>query len=334
MSPREKIELFEAQYLSHKACRSLQSKGRKRFEEKCSFRTDFQRDRDRILHAKSFRRLMHKTQVFFAPISEHYRTRLTHTLEVAQIAKTISKALFLNEDLTEAIALGHDLGHTPFGHTGEQALNEISENGFVHSEQSVRVVQYLEKGGEGLNLTSEVLDGILNHGTKNTPDTAEGQVVKLSDKIAYLTHDIDDAVRAGIISFESIPDGVRECLGSDNSEIVNTLVKSVIEHSGDDVVGVRMGMQEYTEMYILRKFMFDAVYLDSAAKEEEDKAKALIHYLYRYYTEHYKKMPEEYISTAHSQSLDRAVCDYISGMSDRYCIQLGQELIIPRVWSL
>ncbi len=333
-TPREKLEQFEEMYLSKKAALSKNSKGREREEKKCDYRTDFQRDRDRITHSKSFRRLMHKTQVFFAPISEHYRTRLTHTLEVSQIARTISKALFLNEDLTEAIALGHDLGHTPFGHTGEHALNEISKDGFVHSRQSVRVVEYLEKNKAGLNLTWEVRDGILNHGTKDTPSTAEGEVVKLADKIAYLAHDIDDAIRAGIISYDLLPKDVTERLGQNNSQIANTLVKSAIVNSMSDNVSVKMGDEEFKAMYKLRKFMFDAVYNDSAAKEEEQKAKALIHYLYCYYTDNPDKMPEEYIDTAKKQSVDRAVCDYISGMSDRYCIELGKELIIPRVWSV
>ncbi|MBR4753731.1 MAG: deoxyguanosinetriphosphate triphosphohydrolase, partial [Lachnospiraceae bacterium] len=282
MTIRETMEQFEKEHLSPYASLSCNSKGRERPEEECDIRPVYQRDRDRILHCKSFRRLKHKTQVFLAPEGDHYRTRLTHTLEVSQNARTIAKALRLNEDLVEAISLGHDLGHTPFGHCGEAALNSVCPEGFAHNEQSVRVVHYLEKHGEGLNLTWEVRDGILNHQTESTPATLEGKVVRFSDKIAYINHDIDDAIRADVIREEDIPKEYRDILGHTSRERLNTLIHSVISESmGKDDILMTPDIEE--AMKGLRAFMFENVYTNPKAKAEEKKARELIIELYEYY---------------------------------------------------
>ena len=300
MTIREQLEERELEYLSPYASFSRESRGRQRPEQECDIRPVFQRDRDRILHCKAFRRMKQKTQVFLQPKSDHYRTRLTHTLEVSQNARTIAKALRLNEDLVEAIALGHDLGHTPFGHAGERALNSVYH--FAHNEQSVRVVEYIERQGKGLNLTWEVRDGILNHKTAGTPHTLEGQVLRLSDKIAYINHDIDDAVRGGILTEEEIPKEIRNTLGDTGKRRLDTMVHDVIVHSMDRPE-ILMSEEVGQAMKELRKFMFYHVYLNPKAKGEEDKAVDLIHRLYEYYLTHLELLPEQFL---HAIEIGRA----------------------------
>ena len=333
-SIREMAEEREYEVLSPYAAHAGDSKGREREEPQCDIRTVYQRDRDRILHSKSFRRLAHKTQVFIAPMGDHYRTRLTHTLEVSQLSRTIAKALRLNDDLCDAIALGHDLGHTPFGHTGERVLNEICPLGFAHFRQSIRVVEVLEKNGEGLNLTWEVRDGILNHRTSGHPSTLEGQIVRFCDKIAYINHDIDDAERAGILSEEDIPKTYREILGGSTRDRLNTLIHDVI-YSSLDRADIRMSPGIEEAMMELRKFMFDHVYLNSVAKTEEGKVGRMITMLYQYYEKHVDEMPQEYIDLIKKkgQPEPRVVCDYISGMTDQYSISKFQELFVPQSWQ-
>lgn len=333
-SIREMAEEREYEVLSPYAAHAGDSKGREREEPQCDIRTVYQRDRDRILHSKSFRRLAHKTQVFIAPMGDHYRTRLTHTLEVSQLSRTIAKALRLNDDLCDAIALGHDLGHTPFGHTGERVLNEICPLGFAHFRQSIRVVEVLEKNGEGLNLTWEVRDGILNHRTSGHPSTLEGQIVRFCDKIAYINHDIDDAERAGILSEEDIPKTYREILGGSTRDRLNTLIHDVI-YSSLDRADIRMSPGIEKAMMELRKFMFDHVYLNSVAKTEEGKVGRMITMLYQYYEKHVDEMPQEYIDLIEKkgQPEPRVVCDYISGMTDQYSISKFQELFVPQSWQ-
>lgn len=304
---------------------------RDRPEEPCPIRTAYQRDRDRILHSKSFRRLMHKTQVFLAPEGDHYRTRLTHTLEVNQIARTIARALRLNEDLADAISLGHDLGHTPFGHAGEFVLQEIHPDGFHHNEQSVRVVEVLENGGRGLNLTREVRDGILCHSGGTPAQTLEGQVVRYADKIAYMNHDIDDAIRAGVLREEDIPWEVRHGLGRTKSERISALINSVIENSGDTI---RMSEEGQALYDMLRAFLFQAVYTNPQAKREEGKAMEVVKALYKHYLDNPSTLPEEYQAITEAEGPHRAVCDYISGMSDRFCISLYENLFVPRSWPI
>ena len=331
---REQLENRERIELSIYASFSASTKGRKDAEELCDIRTEYQRDRDRILHCKSFRRLKHKTQVFLSPEGDHYRTRLTHTLEVSQIARTIAKALFLNEDLTEAIALGHDLGHTPFGHAGERALNEICPLGFAHRKQSVRVVEVLEKDGEGLNLTEEVRDGILNHQTSQNPSTLEGKIVRLSDKIAYVNHDIADAVRAGIIKEEEIPKEHREVLGDIRSRRINTLIHDVIMNScgRDDIC---MSSKVHGALYGLRAFLYEKVYTNPVAKGQEEKAMELVKQLYLYYLSHLELLPEEYrtMMKQRDERVEQIVCDYVAGMTDNYAIRKYSECFIPNVWK-
>ena len=333
-SIREMAEEREYEVLSPYAAHAGDSKGRDREEPQCDIRTVYQRDRDRILHSKSFRRLAHKTQVFIAPMGDHYRTRLTHTLEVSQLSRTIAKALRLNDDLCDAIALGHDLGHTPFGHTGERVLNEICPLGFAHFRQSIRVVEVLEKNGEGLNLTWEVRDGILNHRTSGHPSTLEGQIVRFCDKIAYINHDIDDAERAGILSEEDIPKTYREILGGSTRDRLNTLIHDVI-YSSLDRADIRMSPEIEKAMMELRKFMFDHVYLNSVAKTEEGKVGRMITMLYQYYEKHVDEMPQEYIDLIKKkgQPEPRVVCDYISGMTDQYSISKFRELFVPQSWQ-
>lgn len=333
LSIREKAELREEAYFSKYASLSRDSIGRDRKEPQCDIRTVYQRDRDRILHSKSFRRLKHKTQVFLQPQGDHYRTRLTHTLEVAQIARTIAKALRLNEDLTEAIALGHDLGHTPFGHSGEEALNQVCSLGFAHFEQSIRVVEVLEKKGKGLNLTWEVRDGIRNHRTAGTPSTLEGKVVRLSDKIAYINHDIDDAERAGILKESEIPLRFRETLGFTIRERLNNMIHDIVLHS-DEKPDVTMspGMEE--AMQELRLFMFEHVYRNPRAKGEEEKAKNMLQALYQYYRSRPEEMPSEYIELlGRGEKEERVVCDYIAGMTDQYSTDKFTELYVPKAWQ-
>ena len=328
-------EEWEREYLSRYASLSSCSMGRDRAEEDCDIRPVYQRDRDRILHSKSFRRMKHKTQVFLAPKGDHYRTRLTHTLEVSQIARTISRALRLNEDLTEAIALGHDLGHTPFGHAGERTLNSICPYGFQHYEQSVRVVEVLEKNGQGLNLTKEVRDGMLNHSTARMPSTLEGKVVRLSDKIAYINHDIDDAIRGQIIKESDIPSVYTDVLGHSLKERLNTLIHDVIACSYDKP-DIAMSPDIETAMHDLRKFMFRSVYTNPVAKGEESKAQNIIRILYEYYCDHPEIMPVEYQLRIRQGEcgLERAVCDYVSGMTDQYCVYQFTEINIPKSWQV
>lgn len=333
MNIREHLEERESDYLSPYACLSKNSKGRKREEEQCDVRAVFQRDRDRILHCKSFRRLKDKTQVFLTPEGDHYRTRLTHTLEVSQNARTIAKALGLNEDLVEAIALGHDLGHTPFGHAGERALNIICPYGFVHSEQSVRTVEVLEKDGQGLNLTYEVRDGIRNHQTVSNPETLEGKIVRLSDKIAYIHHDMDDAIRGNILREEDVPKSIGEVIGYTSRERLDHFIHDIVVNSRgkDDIImsePVAQAMQE------LREFMFENIYENPIAKGEEDKAEMLIYQLYDYYKKHLELLPKDLhmIMERDNTPPERIVCDHVAGMTDRYAIALYEEIYIPKTW--
>ena len=334
MSIRENLERMEEISLSPFATLSVNSRGRDREEPQCDIRPVFQRDRDRILHCKSFRRLKHKTQVFLSPKGDHYRTRLTHTLEVSQNARTIAKALRLNEDLVEAIALGHDLGHTPFGHAGERILNKLCDEGYRHNEQSVRIVEKLEKDGKGLNLTWEVRDGILNHQTSMMPHTLEGKIVRLSDKIAYINHDIDDAIRAKVMNEEDIPLEIRKVLGMTTKERLNTLIHNIIMNSmgkNDIVMSEEIG----GAMQDLRKFMFQKVYTNPAAKGEEAKAERLLCELYAHYMGHIEILPEQY-QRMHSEGekKERVVCDYISDMTDQYAVEKYREFFLPKAWEI
>lgn len=334
MTIREKIEKMEQETLSPYATLSIHTKGRDREEEQCDIRPVFQRDRDRILHCKAFRRLKNKTQVFLTPKGDHYRTRLSHTLEVSQNARTIGKALRLNEDLVEAIALGHDLGHTPFGHAGEYLLDSLCEDGFRHNEQSVRIVEKLEKNGRGLNLTWEVRDGILNHKTKLMPQTLEGKIVRLSDKIAYINHDIDDAIRAQIMVEEDIPKEIRNTLGHTTKERLNTLIHNIIINSidKDDIM---MSDEVEEAMHELRQFMFEHVYKNPVAKGEEVKARALLEQLFYYYMEHMELIPKKYTAMLEAgEKKDRIVCDYISGMTDQYATTKFGEYFLPQAWQV
>ena len=329
MTVREKIENNEKLLLSDKACLSVNSKGRKIAEEKCSLRTDFQRDRDRIIHSNSFRRLKHKTQVFLSPEGDHYRTRLTHTLEVSQIARTIANGLSLNGDSTEAVALGHDLGHTPFGHAGERALNSVFPGGFRHYDQSLRVVEKLEKNGKGLNLTYEVRDGIACHTRGKEADTLEGRIVKLADKIAYINHDIDDAVRAGVMCEEDIPLEIRKALGFKKSARINTMVLNVVENSVDDIVFSPDIQEPFLELH---SFMFDKVYTNPVCKGEETKAIEIIIRLYDYFLKNPDRIPQAYHYIIDDEGVERAVCDYVAGMSDRYLLAVYKKIFIPDSW--
>jgi len=332
MNIREISEDMEYKILSPYAAHSMETKGRVSEEEKCDIRTDFQRDRDRIIHCKAFRRLSHKTQVFISPEGDHYRTRLTHTLEVAQISKTIARALRLNEDLTEAIALGHDLGHTPFGHSGEQVLNKLLKDGFRHNVQSLRVVDVLENNGSGLNLTWEVRDGILNHSTSGSPGTLEGKIVQLSDKIAYVNHDIDDAIRGKILTNDDIPRDLRQILGDTHSERINTMVRDIIENSmGKNDISMSDDIYEAT--YSLRDFLFKKVYIGSKAKSEEIKAKKVVEQLFNYFYENVDGMPKEFVELTYKYGKERAVADYIAGMTDKYAIIKYKELFLPSPWE-
>ncbi|MCI6018207.1 MAG: deoxyguanosinetriphosphate triphosphohydrolase [Clostridiales bacterium] len=335
MTIRERMEQYEADHLSPYASLSINSRGRDKAEEPCDVRPCYQRDRDRILHSKSFRRLKHKTQVFLAPTGDHYRTRLTHTLEVAQIGRTIARALRLNEDLAEAIALGHDLGHTPFGHSGEAVLNQICPYGFKHYEQSVRIVERLEKNGRGLNLTWEVRDGMRNHSTVNMPSTLEGKIIRLSDKIAYINHDIDDAIRGHIIVEEEIPSCYTDILGHSSKQRLNTLIHDIIIHSFERN-DIFMSPHIENAMIGLRKYMFANVYTNKKAKSEEKKAQNLLEVLYEYYMKHPEKMSPEYVNfiSSDEEPKERIVCDYISGMTDQFAISTYEDLCIPSSWKV
>ncbi len=332
MTIRQSLEQYEREYLSPFATLSMNSKGRLRPEEECDIRTVFQRDRDRIIHSKSFRRLKDKTQVFLTPEGDHYRTRLTHTLEVSQNARTIAKALRLNEDLAEAIALGHDLGHTPFGHAGERALNEICPLGFEHSVQSVRTVDILEKNGIGLNLTMEVRDGILNHQTKGTPSTLEGKIVRFSDKIAYIYHDMDDAMRAGILRESDIPKEISSVIGETTRERLNTFVHDLVTYS-QGKNDICMSDEVDKAMKNLRFFMFERVYNNRQAKGEEEKAEQLMMTLYEYYMKNTELLPQEYQRMMYDgEEKERVVCDYVGAMTDRFAIAKYEEIYIPKCW--
>lgn len=333
MMIREMIEEWEKEYLSPYASLSKHSKGRDRVEEQCDIRPVYQRDRDRILHSKAFRRLKDKTQVFLTPEGAHYRTRLTHTLEVSQNARTIAKALRLNEDLVEAIALGHDLGHTPFGHAGERALNRVCPVGFAHHKQSVRIVELLEKGGTGLNLTWEVRDGILNHKTSAVPGTLEGKIVRLSDKIAYIHHDMDDAIRGKILTEKDVPKRIGKLLGMTARLRLDSFIHDIVSASSgkNDIC---MSPQVEEAMRELRKFMFVSVYQNNEVKKEEAKAERLVETLYEYFMAYPMRMSQEFIRLIEEKGepTERVVCDYIASMTDRFAIAKYNELFIPDSW--
>jgi dGTPase len=332
ITPRERTEEIERQTLASYATLAAESKGRERDEEQDALRTCFQRDRDRIVHSKSFRRLKHKTQVFLAPEGDHYRVRLTHTLEVSQIARTAARALRLNEDLAEAISLGHDLGHTPFGHLGEQALTPFLGRPFRHNEQSLRVVDYLEDDGRGLNLTWEVRDGIVNHTwSMPAPSTLEAQVVRFADRIAYINHDVDDAVRAGVIEPTKLPDHALGVLGQTHAERVKTLVTDLVDRS-EDSPEIRMSDEAFRALDTLRDFLFERVYLRDEARSEQDKAIALVRSLFAHYLDHPDQVPEEYHRAP--GDLPTRVADYIAGMTDRYALRVYEQLFLPQGWLL
>ena len=336
MLTREDLEKRELEFLAPSAAKSCQSKGRSVPEEKCAIRTEFQRDRDRIIHSKAFRRLMHKTQVFLAPEGDHFRTRLTHTIEVSQIARTIARGLNLNEDLTEAIALGHDLGHTPFGHNGEEVLNTIHPGGFEHNVQSLRVADVLEmtSSRKGMNLTAEVRDGIVNHTGSRKPFTLEGQVVKISDRVAYINHDIDDAVRSGVISMDDIPRKALETFGYSHAERINNMVTDIIRESdGKDEILQSPLFKD--ELITLRSFMFSHVYKSRRVKKEEDLAKVevVIKSLYEYFLKNPDKLPEDLQEIAAANGINEAVKDYIAGMTDRFALNVYTDLFVPKSWK-
>lgn len=335
MTVREELEFLEHRRLNPLAAFSDESKGRPMPEgvEEEDVRTCFQRDTDRIIHSKAFRRLMHKTQVFLRPEGDHYRTRMTHTIEVSRIARTIVRALALNEDLTEAIALGHDLGHTPFGHAGEAALSACLGVPFRHNEQSLRVVDMLEKNGKGLNLSYEVRMGILGHTGAYIPETLEGQVVRRSDQIAYVNHDIDDAVRAGILSNDDIPKEISDVLGVTHSQRINTLVCDLIQVSREAGT-ICLSPQVENALASLRSFMFERVYYNPAAKGEEGKAKEMLSRLYEYYTAHPETLPEDFQPQLTFDGMERTVCDYIAGMTDKYAVDKYTEIFIPMGWNV
>lgn len=335
MLPREKFEIEETLHLSKYAVCAKDSKGRIREETECDIRTCFQRDADRILHSKAFRRLKHKTQVFLQPEGDHYRTRLTHTLEVSRIARTIARALSLNEDLTEAIALGHDLGHTPFGHAGERALAEImsADGGFKHYQQSLRVVDRIERDGTGLNLTHEVRNGILRHTVNPPAETLEGRIVKLADVTAYINADVDDAIRAGILQASDIPDEISCVLGDTYGERIDTIIKNVIKTS-TDINDILLSPTISFVIDSFNSFMYASVYTNMTAKGEEIKVFNIISSIFNYFINHPEKLPDEYLVIANEDGIRRAVADYISGMTDKYVMRLYSELFIPAVWQV
>ena len=330
---KDKTIQIEKAYLSPFATQSINTKGRLRQEQPCPMRTEFQRDRDRIIHCKAFRRLKNKTQVFFSPEGDHYRTRLTHTLSVSQVARGIARALSLNEDLTEAIALGHDLGHTPFGHSGERILNKLNPSGFLHNEQSGRVVDVLENDGRGLNLTREVVDGIINHKMSCTPGTLEGMAVNLADRIAYINHDIDDAINGGFISNDDLPKDIVKILGNTSSQRINTMIYSIYRNS-DGKNKVEMEEEIANATNELRTFMFQRVYNQKAFKDEEERADRMISALYEYYRNNLDKLPDFFIGRLELDNVDTVICDYISGMSDLYAIKMFDQIFVPKNWKL
>jgi dGTPase len=339
---RSRLEAVEDQILSPRAAHASRTKGRAKPEEESRVRTAYQRDRDRVIHSQAFRRLKHKTQVFMAPLGDHYATRLTHTLEVAQVARTIARALQLNEDLAEAIVLAHDLGHAPFGHAGEAILQKINPEGFTHTEQSYRVVQYLEKDGEGLNLTWEVTDGIRGHSKPregitasygHNPSTLEGQIVKFADVIAYINHDIADAVRASIINPESLPKEAVEVLGDRHAARINTMVCDVISTSGD-LQSIRMSDRVLAASNALREWMFTRVYTNVEVKSEDGRAEMMLTQLYRHFEQHPEQMPELYRENTRNESLHQRITDYIAGMTDRFAIAIFERLYVPKLWAV
>lgn len=338
MNLRERYEALELEILAPAASFSSKTRGRIREEPKDLLRTEFQRDRDRIIHSKAFRRLSHKTQVFIAPEKDHYRTRLTHALEVAQISRTVARALRLNEDLTEAIALAHDLGHTPFGHIGEDALSfclkevNASKQEFKHNEQSLRVVDVVEQKGRGLNLTFEVRDGILNHTGDTLPITLEGQIVRICDRIAYVNHDIDDAIRAGVIRFEELPEEPINILGRTHGKRIDTLVKDLVETSSD-LKSIRLSQKIEKALMDLRTWLFDAVYLNKEAKSEDEKAKTMLIKLFFYFYKDPKRLPENF-RPSNDEEVPYRICDYIAGMTDRFALNLFEELFVPKRWMV
>ena len=332
-SIKKKRYEMEEMFLSPYACRSAATRGREREEPPCMMRTDFQRDRDRIIYSKAFLRLKNKTQVFFSPEGDHFRTRMTHTIDVSQIARSIARSLFLNEDLAEAIALGHDLGHTPFGHAGERSLNRLSPFGFRHNEQSLRVVDVLERGGAGLNLTWEVRDGILNHKKSGTPHTLEGMAVSIADRIAYVNHDIEDSVRAHLLSPEDLPAEDCAVLGTTTRERINTMISSIVENSaGRDYV--RMGEREEKALENLRTYMFENVYITERSMKEEERADRMLSSMYAYFTEHRDKLPADYQPLLERYPPEQVVCDYLSSMTDRFALAVFENLFVPRSWAL
>ena len=332
MLPRAQREQLERTMIGSDGVLSVQSKGRARPEPECDVRTCFQRDVDRVTHSKAFRRLKHKTQVFLLPEGDHYRTRMTHTLEVSRIARTAARALLLNEDLAEAIALGHDLGHTPFGHAGERALNKLYSAGFHHYEQSLRVVDRLEKDCQGLNLCYETRMGILHHTHGATDDTMEATAVRLADRIAYVNHDLDDAMRAGIVAAEDVPQIVRDRIGVRNSQRINSLLMDLIQNSGNGVMALSPDMQAAFDQF--HDFMYQAVYLNPKAKSEESKVDGIISGIWEYYVSHPEQLPEDYRVIHEEEGLERAVCDYISGMTDGYAMEVYSKIFIPAAWSV
>lgn len=323
----------EDKFLSPYACKSYASKGRVLQEKPCPLRTDFIRDRDRIIHSKSFRRLKHKTQVFISPEGDHYRTRLTHTLEVAQIGRTIARALNLNEDLIEAIALGHDLGHTPFGHAGESVLDKLVSGGFSHNKHSLRIVEFLENDGKGLNLTYEVKDGIVNHKFSGTPHTLEGEIIKFADRFAYINHDIEDAIRAGVLKESDLPKDCVELLGDTKSKRINNLILDIVNTSYNQPF-VKQS-PDFAQMHKkLHSFMFESVYTNPIAKSEEKKTAGLIELLFKHYCDNPKNMPQFYVNLLETTPLDRVVCDYIASFTDRYAVKTFHEIFTPKGWNV
>lgn len=328
--PREKREAAERLFICSRGVLSENSRGRLKPEEPCPLRTCFQRDIDRITHSKSFRRLKHKTQVFLQPEGDHYRTRLTHTLEVSRLARTIARALELNEDLAEAIALGHDLGHTPFGHAGERALRDIHPGGFKHYEQSLRVVDHIERDGKGLNLCWETRMGILNHTYGSPEDSMEATVVRFADRIAYINHDLDDAIRAGILTPGDVPDRIRQALGDRNSQRINAIISDLVENSAGGEIRMSDEMADVYDLF--HNFMYDEVYYNPVAKSEESKVKGIISGIYEYYVTNPDRLPEDFKAIAHEDGLERAVCDYVAGMTDTYAMEVYSNIFIPMAW--
>ena len=330
--PREKREAAERLIICSRGVLSENSKGRLIPEEACPLRTCFQRDIDRITHSKSFRRLKHKTQVFLQPEGDHYRTRMTHTLEVTRLARTVARALELNEDLAEAIALGHDLGHTPFGHAGERALRDIHPGGFKHYEQSLRVVDHLERDGKGLNLCYETRMGILNHTYGSDEDPLEATIVRFADRIAYINHDLDDALRAGILTEMDVPAPIRDALGNRNSLRINAIISDLIENSREGEIRMSEAMADVYDLF--HNFMYDEVYYNPVAKGEESKVKGIISGIYEYYVSHPDKLPDDYTEISHRDGLERAVCDYVAGMTDTYALEVYSNIFIPMAWMV